>query len=74
MQIAEVTFRHRNDFHWIGQCRHCGHRQRYGDGYADHFYCARVAPARHCSKCGLNCFGEASPTLAKNPKQEPQRG
>jgi hypothetical protein len=58
MQIVEVTHRVRNDFHWIGQCRHCGHRERYGDGYADHYYCTQVAPGRYCPDCGMNCFGE----------------
>ncbi len=53
-----MTFRHRNDFHWIGECRNCGHRERYGDGYADAYYQEVVAPKRHCPKCGLNCHGE----------------
>lgn len=66
MKIDQIVSRHRNDFVWIGKCRHCGHTCRYGDGYADRYYCTEVAPARHCPKCGLNCAGEkkALPTDA----------
>ena len=58
MRLDEITFRHRNDFHWIGQCESCGHRERYGDGYADAFYCQRVIPGRYCPACGRNSLGE----------------
>jgi hypothetical protein len=58
MRIVEITQRYRNDFHWIGECENCGHRERYGDGYADNFYCTRVVPSRHCEKCGMNSRGE----------------
>lgn len=57
MRIGEITWRHRNDFHWIGECS-CGHREKYGDGYDDQFYCTKVVPARHCPKCGLNEYGK----------------
>lgn len=57
MELLEVTWRHRNDFHWQGRCRHCSHTERYRDGYADAFYCRRVVPERHCPACGLNCYG-----------------
>lgn len=57
MRLKEITSQHRNDFHWIGECEHCGKTKRYGDGYADDFYCLRVIPARHCSECGLNSYG-----------------
>jgi len=60
MELREVLSRHRNDFSWLGQCRHCAHIERYGDGYADAFYCQRVVPERHCPNCGLNCYGEMS--------------
>jgi hypothetical protein len=58
MELVKITRRHRNDFHWIGRCRWCGHEERYGDGYADEFYCLKVVPHRHCSECGKNCYGE----------------
>jgi hypothetical protein len=58
MELIEVTQRYRNDFHWKGKCRHCGHIARYGDGYADAFYCKVVVPHRHCDECGMNCYGE----------------
>ncbi len=57
MRIKEITFRHRNDFHWIGQCEFCGHTERYGDGYADAFYCLCVIPDRSCSNCGRRSAG-----------------
>ncbi len=55
MRIETITFRNHNDFHWIGVCNWCGHRERYQDGYADEFYCLRVVPERICPACGLNC-------------------
>lgn len=61
MKIVEVPFRNRNDFHWVGECESCGHRQKYQDGYADSFYCTQVVPGRFCSECGLNSHGEKSP-------------
>jgi hypothetical protein len=57
MRLVEVTWRHRNDFHWKGECESCGHITHYGDGYADHFYCTKVIPDRHCEKCGFNSLG-----------------
>ena len=60
MRIEKIIQRHRNDFHWLGKCEHCGKEERYGDGYADDFYCLRVVPGRHCPSCGLNSHGEAS--------------
>lgn len=53
MEIHEITFRNRNDFHWKGRCENCEHIERYGDGYADAFYCQEVVPNRECEKCGL---------------------
>lgn len=70
MQIAEVTWRHRNDFHWVGKCRWCGTEAKYGDGYADAFYCHRVAPERHCPKCGLNCLGAKAEKFAASAVSE----
>lgn len=61
MRIEKITYRSRNDFHWIGLCEHCGHEQKYGDGYADGFYCLQVVPHRHCSKCDLNSYGLTEP-------------
>jgi len=61
MHIAEVTFRHRNDFKFIAFCRHCQKKSRHGDGYADAFYQERVFPGRHCEHCGLNEAGDPWP-------------
>lgn len=58
MYIAEITFRNRNDFHFVAFCRHCLKKSRHGDGYADAYYQERVFPARHCEHCGLNEAGE----------------
>ena len=58
MRISEITWRHRNDFKFIADCRHCGKQSRHGDGYADNFYCTVVVPDRCCEHCGLNEFGE----------------
>lgn len=58
MRIIEVTNRHRNDFHWVGQCEHCDHVEKYGDGYADNFYCTQVVPGRYCPECGRNSHGD----------------
>lgn len=58
MHIAEVTWRDRNDFHFVAFCRHCKQTSRWGDGYADAFYQTQVLPARHCPHCGLNEHGE----------------
>lgn len=62
MRIHEITRRHRNDFHWIGECEHCGHKEHQGDGYADSFYCLTIVPHRHCSECGKNSYGETQET------------
>lgn len=56
MRIVEVTFRHRNDFHFNAACD-CGKTSKYRDGYADTFYQYRVFPARACPHCGLNEHG-----------------
>lgn len=65
MRIKEITWRHRNDFRFIGQCEHCGHEQEYGDGYADHYYCTEVIPkGRFCPKCDLNSYGQKQPAEA----------
>ena len=58
MELIKVLSRHRNDFTWEGKCRHCKHVCKWGDGYADHYYCTQVVPGRHCPECGLNCHGE----------------
>lgn len=60
MRIHEVTYRNRNDFHWIGNCEHCGKNAKYGDGYADEYYCQVVVPARHCLHCKKNSYGETA--------------
>lgn len=68
MRLKEVLNRHRNDFTWLGECRHCGHTRKYYDGYADRFYCEQVVPSRYCDECGLNCHGERAPEDASpNP-------
>lgn len=59
MRITEVTWRHRNDFHFKAQCEHCSHIAKYADGYADHFYCTQVVPNRHCPECNLNSYGNS---------------
>lgn len=61
MELISTSKHHRNDYHWRGRCRHCGHEQEYGDGYADAYYTQKVVPGRHCSECGLNCHGEQRP-------------
>ena len=58
MHIVEVTSRHRNDFHFVAYCRHCGKKSHHGDGYADAFYHQQVFPHRCCERCDLNEFGE----------------
>lgn len=58
MIITEITWRHRNDFHFVAHCRNCGANSRWGDGYADAFYQRAVFPARHCPQCGMNEHGE----------------
>jgi hypothetical protein len=52
---------HRNDFHFIAYCRHCGKRSRHGDGYADAMYQRCVFPARHCEHCGCDEYGNKQP-------------
>lgn len=69
MRIVEITWQHRNDFHWIGQCEFCGHRERYGDGYADAFYQQRVVPDRKCVSCGQRSNGRGDPP-ALSPQSE----
>lgn len=56
MRIVEITRRYHNDFHWIGRCEWCDHREHYGDGYADHFYCMEVVPNRVCDNCGSTSY------------------
>ena len=58
MHITEVTWRHRNDFHFVAFCRHCEKTSQWGDGYADEFYQQKVFPSRHCEHCGMNEAGE----------------
>jgi hypothetical protein len=60
MRLVEVTYRHRNDFHWVGECEHCGTRTRYGDGYADTYYCTVVVPHRYCTECHKNSYGKTA--------------
>lgn len=62
MRIKEVTWRHRNDFHFTAECEHCQHVAKYGDGYADHFYCTQVVPNRYCPECGKNSYGNKAAT------------
>lgn len=57
MRIREITYRNRNNFHFIASCA-CGKTSRHGDGYADAFYQQRVFPDRCCEHCGLNERGE----------------
>lgn len=57
MHIVEITSRHRNDFHFKAQCRHCKRLSTWGDGYADAYYQENVFPARHCPHCGKDEAG-----------------
>lgn len=59
MQISEIIWHNRNDFHFIATCG-CGKTSRHGDGYADAFYQQRVFPDRCCPHCGRNEYGETS--------------
>lgn len=65
MRIVEVTYRNRNDFHFVAHCPHCSKKSRHGDGYADHYYQTQVFPARHCKHCGLNEYGDIAATAPK---------
>lgn len=56
MYIAEITWRHRNDFHFVSLCEHCGDKDRWGDGYADEYYQKQVFPHRQCQLCGLTGY------------------
>ncbi len=60
MHIAEVTWRHRNDFHFICACEHCGHRFKRCDGYAGAYFQQMVVPGQHCPKCHTNAHGEVA--------------
>lgn len=60
MYIFEVTFRHRNDFHFNAFCRHCRKTSFHGDGYADRYYQEEVFPHRFCEYCGLDEYGNGS--------------
>jgi hypothetical protein len=71
MHIGEITFRNRNDFHFIAECRHCGKKSRHGDGYADAFYQGRVFPARCCEHCGLNEYGETADEAERAESRTP---
>lgn len=51
MRIKELTWRNRNDFHFIADCD-CGKSSRWGDGYADEYYQLEVFPNRKCPHCG----------------------
>lgn len=64
MHIQELISRHRNDFHFICACRHCGHAFRRGDGYADSYFQTVVVPNQHCPNCGLNEHRETSSETA----------
>lgn len=58
MRIERVTWRYKNDFHWLGRCEHCGVATQFGDGYADEYYCLVVVPNRACPECGKSTMGE----------------
>lgn len=58
MHVSEVTWRNRNDYAAIMECRHCGDRQQRGGLYADAYFAERVIPSWHCSQCGKNEAGE----------------
>ena len=73
MHICEVTFRSRNDFHFIAFCRHCSKKSRHSDGYADAFYQECVFPARHCEHCGLNENGDSCGEDFTNDQREKQK-
>lgn len=76
MRIKELTFRYKDDFHFIAHCRHCDKQSRHGDGYADVFYQTKVFPDRHCEHCGLNEFGETydQKTARYAAKSEGEKG
>lgn len=69
MFIKQVVWRHRNDFHFIAKCEHCGHEHRRGDGYANEFFCLEVVPGQACPRCGKNSHGEQvrEPALGDSP-------
>lgn len=58
MKIQAITWAHRNDFHAVMECEHCGHTAKLTSGYNDGFYHERVIPAMHCASCGKNAAGE----------------
>ena len=58
MYIKELTWRNRNDFHFICACQHCGHEFHRGDGYADAYFQQEVLPNQRCPKCDANHWGE----------------
>lgn len=69
MHIKEITYRHRNDFHYLAKCEHCGHEVKYGDGYADDFYCTRVIPeGRFCPNCERNSYGLTNTEWSEHQK------
>lgn len=57
MRIGKVTYRNKNDFHFIAECN-CGRSTHVTDGYADAFYQLCVFPDRKCPHCGMNEHGE----------------
>lgn len=57
MFIKEVTWRQRDDFHFIAKCEHCGHEHKRGDGYADMYFQRVVLPSQACPECDLNTLG-----------------
>lgn len=72
MHIIELTFRNRNDFHFIAVCRHCRRESRWTDGYADEYYQRMVFPHRHCPHCEIDEYGGASEERAASHPYFPQ--
>lgn len=72
MFIVAVTYRNRDDFHFISLCPHCSHQSRWTDGYADHYYQKVVLPHRHCPNCRLDDFGDPTEELAASAVRYPE--
>jgi hypothetical protein len=53
MKIEKITWEHRNDFHAILRCEHCGYSQILNSGYNDAYYHNHVLPAMKCKVCDL---------------------
>lgn len=57
MQLTKITSQHRNDFHGVLQCEHCGEERILTSGYDDDYYHNNVIPSFHCHACGKDRAG-----------------